>query len=79
LKRPLAQGSLLRYGHVARPRLITRGQSVTLVAGASGVEVRMQGKAMASGAEGDRLIVTNISSGRRIEGVVLKDGSVRIP
>ena len=52
---------------------------MTLVAGTKGLEVRMQGKAMGNGAEGDRLLVTNLSSGRRIEGVVLADGSVRIP
>jgi flagella basal body P-ring formation protein FlgA len=79
LKRPLAAGSVLRHGHVALPELVTRGQMVTLVAGTGGVEVRMQGKAMASGVEGDRLIVTNLNSGRRVEGLVLRDGSVRIP
>lgn len=79
LKRPLAAGSPLRHGQVTLPQLIARGQTVTLVAGTDGLEVRMQGKAMGNGAEGDRLLVTNLSSGRRIEGVVLSDGSVRIP
>jgi flagella basal body P-ring formation protein FlgA len=79
LRRPLAAGSILRHGHVALPELVTRGQMVTLVAGTGGVEVRMQGKAMSSGAEGDRLMVTNLTSGRRVEGLVLHDGSVRIP
>ncbi|MEM9398025.1 MAG: flagella basal body P-ring formation protein FlgA, partial [Pseudomonadota bacterium] len=36
-------------------------------------------KALASGAEGDRLRVTNLSSGRRLEGIVLADGTVRVP
>jgi len=79
LKRSLAAGSELRYGQVALPRLVSRGQTVTLVAGAKGLEVRMKGKAMANAAEGDRLQVTNMSSGRRVEGIVLADGSVRIP
>ncbi|GAB5413251.1 MAG: hypothetical protein Cons2KO_08540 [Congregibacter sp.] len=79
LKRPLPAGSELRYGAVTQPQLVARGQRVTLVAGSDGLEVRMQGKAMANGAQGDRLMVTNLSSGRRIEGVVLGDGSVRIP
>lgn len=52
---------------------------VTLVAGSEGLQVQMQGKAMANGAAGDRLLVTNINSGRRVEGIVLSDGSVRIP
>ncbi|MEM8491636.1 MAG: flagellar basal body P-ring formation chaperone FlgA [Pseudomonadota bacterium] len=78
LKRPVAAGVPLRHGQVARPKLISRGQQVTLVAGTSGLQVRMQGKALAGGAEGDRLLVQNTSSGRRLEGVVLPDGSVRV-
>jgi len=41
--------------------------------------VRMQGKAMGSGAAGDRLVVTNLNSGRRVEGIVRRDGTVQIP
>jgi flagella basal body P-ring formation protein FlgA len=78
LLRPLPAGSVLLFGQVGHPEIVERGQSVTLIAGSPGVEVRMQGKAMASGAAGDRLVVTNLSSGRRVEGVVLSDGSVRI-
>jgi flagella basal body P-ring formation protein FlgA len=79
LQRPLAAGSPLRHGQVARPRLIERGQTVTLIAGARGLEVRMKGTAMGNGAEGDRILVSNASSGRRVEGVVRADGSVGIP
>jgi flagella basal body P-ring formation protein FlgA len=79
LKRPLPAGSTLRHGHVDLPELVSRGQMVTLIAGGGGVEVRMQGKAMGSGAKGDRLLVTNLASGRRVEGLVLSDGSIRIP
>ncbi|MDP5071642.1 MAG: flagella basal body P-ring formation protein FlgA [Congregibacter sp.] len=50
-----------------------------MIAGGAGVEVRRQGKAMGSGAEGDRLLVTNLASGRRVEGLILADGSIRIP
>ena len=79
LTRPLPAGASLRYGQVDLPELVSRGQTVTLVAGGGGLEVRMQGKAMGSGAQGDRLVVTNLRSGRRVEGVILADGSVRIP
>jgi len=78
LLRPLPAGSILRFGQVDHPEIVERGQTVTLIAGSPGVEVRMQGKAMAGGAAGDRLMVTNLSSGRRVEGVVLRDGSIRI-
>ena len=79
LKRPLPAGATVRHGQVAYPRIVERGQTVTLVAGTGGLEVRMQGKAMANGSEGDRLLVTNLSSGRRVEGIILANGDVRIP
>ena len=77
--RPMVAGSMLRQGQVDYPVVVTRGQTVTLIAGGRGLEVRMQGKAMASGSAGDRLIVTNTNSGRRVEGIVQSDGSVQIP
>jgi flagella basal body P-ring formation protein FlgA len=79
LRRPLAAGSAVYRGSVVRPRIVERGQTVTLIAGGDGFEVRMQGKAMGSGAEGDRLWVSNVRSGRRLEGIILADGSVRVP
>lgn len=78
VRRPIPAGSPLRHGQVDYPVLVTRGQTVTLVAGGGGLEVRMQGKAMGSGAMGDRLVVTNLNSGRRVEGIVQRDGSVQI-
>ena len=38
----------------------------------------MQGKALTAGAAGDRLIVQNANSGKRIEGVVLASGAVLV-
>lgn len=78
-RRDLPAGSTLQQGLLAAPLLVERGQTVTLVAGSAGLEVRMQGRALDSGAAGDRLRVTNLSSGRAVEGVVAEDGTVRIP
>ena len=77
-KRALAAGQPLRFSQLMHPILIERGQEVTLVSGISGVQVRMQGKALASGAAGDRILVANERSGRRLEGVVGRDGTVKI-
>jgi flagella basal body P-ring formation protein FlgA len=38
----------------------------------------MQGKALANGAEGDRLLVQNMSSGKKVEGLVMAGGIVLI-
>lgn len=71
-------GEPLRFTQLMHPILIERGQAVTLVSGIAGIEVRMQGKALASGAAGDRILVSNERSGRRLEGVVGGDGTVKI-
>jgi flagella basal body P-ring formation protein FlgA len=77
-KRALRAGEPLRFTQLMHPILIERGQAVTLVSGIAGIEVRMQGKALASGAAGDRILVSNERSGRRLEGVVGGDGTVKI-
>jgi len=77
--RPTPAGTPLRFSQIRSPTLVERGQTVTLVAGKDGVHVSMQGRAMGNAAAGERVVVTNLSSGRRIEGVVNADGSVRIP
>ncbi len=79
LTRSAPAGSPLRHNQLRAPQLVERGQTVVLIAGGDGVQVTMQGKAMASAAAGDRLLVTNLSSGRRIEGIVNPDGSVSVP
>lgn len=78
-RRDLPAGSALRHAFLAAPIIVERGQTVTLIAGNDGVEVRMQGKALGRAAAGDRLLVSNMRSGRSVEGVVEADGSVRIP
>ncbi|MEQ8515406.1 MAG: flagellar basal body P-ring formation chaperone FlgA [Chromatocurvus sp.] len=77
-RRALPAGSTLHHNQLVAPVLVERGQNVTLVAGSHGLQVRMQGKAMANAAAGERLMVTNQRSGRRVEGVVNPDGTVHI-
>ena len=55
-----------------------RGQVVDLIAQTAGLQVNMQGKALTAGGEGDRLIVKNTNSGKRVEGVVLASGAVLV-
>ena len=78
-KRALRAGQPLRFSQLMHPILIERGQEVTLVSGLAGVEVRMQGKALVSGAAGDRVLVANERSGRRLEGIVNSNGTVTVP
>ena len=77
-RKNLSAGSKVRKSDIIAPQIVDRGQTVDLIARSSGLVVNMQGKALANGAAGERLLVKNMSSGKRIEGLVLTDGSVLI-
>jgi flagella basal body P-ring formation protein FlgA len=77
-RKHLRSGSPLRSSDLISPQIIDRGQTVDLVARSSGLVVNMQGKALANGAEGDRLLVQNMSSGKKVEGLVMAGGIVLI-
>ena len=79
LTRPLNAGSTVRISHLRPPKVIKRGQQVTLVSGFDGLEVRIQGKALRDAAAGERVAVTNLSSGKQIEGTAHSDGTVTVP
>lgn len=77
-RKHLRPGSPLRASDLISPQIIDRGQTVDLVARSSGLVVNMQGTALANGAEGDRLLVKNLSSGKKVEGLVMAGGTVLI-
>ena len=78
LKRPVQLGKPILTHMLKNPRLIQRGQLVTLLARNSSVEVRMEGKALMDGAAGERIRVTNLRSNRVLEGVLIEDGTVLV-
>jgi flagella basal body P-ring formation protein FlgA len=78
LKRPLVAGAALTPNMVEKPRIISRGQRVTILAQVGGIEVRTSGKALAHGTAGQRISVQNIKSKRKLEGTVLASGEVKI-
>lgn len=78
IKRQLASGAIIEPGMLQAPILVRRGQSVTLLANAGGIQVRSQGKSMANGAAGERVKVRNTASKRIIEGEVTANGEIRV-
>ena len=78
VKRPLVAGSELRFSDLKAPTLVERGQQVDIVSAIAGLRVSMQGKALSNGGAGDRVLVSNTQTGRRLEGVVSGDGTVLI-
>lgn len=78
LTRALDAGATLRLNQLRKPDVIKRGQQVTLVSGAKGLQVRISGKALDNAAEGERVAVSNLSSGKRVEGIAHSDGTVSV-
>lgn len=78
LLRPLSAGTALTPAMLEAPRLVRRGQQVTLLAIAGSVEVRMTGTALGDAAAGERVRVRNVNSKRIIEGVVTPSGQVQV-
>ena len=74
----LSQSQILNPGLVKAPHLVKRGEQVALVAGGTRFAIRMQGQALADGAEGDQVRVKNLSSNRIVEGTVTGQGTVTV-
>jgi flagellar basal body P-ring formation protein FlgA len=71
LTQNLSKGAVLTNHHVKSPMAINRGQTVTLIAKNSVIEVRTEGKAMSKGAIGERIKVKNMKTKRIVEGVII--------
>lgn len=78
LKRSLITGAALTPSILEKPRLISRGQRVTILAQSAGMEIRTSGKALAHGAAGERIGVINTKSRLKIEGIVTASGEVKV-
>lgn len=78
LVRPIKAGNILAAHILQAPRLIHRGQQVTLLVDMSGLQVRMKGHALSDGAAGDLVRVRNAKTKRIVEGIVKKAGVVQL-
>ncbi len=76
LKRPLTIGSLVQPDHITLPKIIRRGESVTIKSGGGVIEVTASGKSLMDGTLGQRVQVRNERSERIIEGVVTAPGVI---
>jgi flagella basal body P-ring formation protein FlgA len=77
-RRQLRAGQALKTADLAKPDLVQRDQSVTLIYEAAGVYLTMRGKALENGTEGDVVNVMNLQSKRSVSGMVTGRGQVSI-
>jgi flagellar basal body P-ring formation protein FlgA len=78
LKVAVSPGTALSTELLAADILIKRGQRVTLVAAAGGIEVLAQGEAMANATAAGRVRVLNLSSRKVVEGQAESADRVRV-
>lgn len=76
--RPIAGGAYVTNQQLVAPKAVQRGQSVTLLADAGGISVRMAGKALSDGLINQRVRVQNLSSGKIVEGIARSQEVVEI-
>jgi len=78
LTRSLSEGSTIRLRYLRPPKVVKRGQQVTLIAAQDGLEVRMAGQALTDAAAGDRVRVSAETSGKTVDGTAHSDGTVHV-
>ncbi len=78
VKQALMAGKVINPYHIDNPKIVRRGESVTILASTDGFEIRMKGKAMMDGTSGDLIKVKNLKSRRIVEGRVVASGLVKV-
>lgn len=78
MRHPMRAGQPLRTADLAKPDLVQRDQSVTLIYQTAGLYITSRAKALDSGTEGDVISVLNPQSKRTVTGVVTGRGQVTI-
>ena len=77
-RRQLRAGQPVRNADLAKPDLVQRDQSVTLIYETPGLYLTIRGKALEAGTEGDVVNVLNLQSKRTVSGVVTGRGQVSV-
>jgi len=77
-KRNIQPGKILTRRLVKAPKIVHKGQQVTILASNGQFSIRMLGKALMHGGIGQRIRVQNMRSKRIIEAVVTSPGYVKV-
>jgi flagella basal body P-ring formation protein FlgA len=77
-RKQLRAGQALKIADLAKPDLVQRDQSVTLIYESTGLFLTIRGKALEGGTEGDVVNVMNLQSKRTVSGVVTGRNQVSI-
>lgn len=76
--RSISGGSIVTNQELLAAKAVQRGQTVTLLADAGGISVRMTGRALGDAMLNQRIRVENLSSGKIVEGIARSTQVVEI-
>jgi len=76
--RNLSAGAVVRAGDVVTPRLVRRGEPVTVNVRSGGLTIATTARALGSGGMGDLVRVVTTATNRTLDAVVEGSGAVRI-
>jgi flagella basal body P-ring formation protein FlgA len=76
--RGVSGGAIVTNQQLLGAQAVQRGQTVTLIADAGGISVRMAGRALSDGFINQRVRVQNLSSGKIVEGIATSAQVVQI-
>jgi len=77
-KHSLRVGAVIRQSDVAKPEIVGRNETVTIVYEVPGITLAIAGKALDPGALGDSINVLNAQSKRTLQGIVIGPGRVSV-
>ena len=78
LTRPLRAGDVVYSSYVHRPKLIRRGDQVTMIASYGALQVTATGRALGPASIGDRISVRNTKSKQVVQGIVASASTVHV-
>lgn len=78
LRRPIATGEILTANDLLTAPVIHRGDQITVLAQAGGMQIRASAIALSDGCPDDRIRAQNLSSQRVVEGVVRSAGVIEV-
>jgi flagella basal body P-ring formation protein FlgA len=78
MTRAVRAGTVLTPAMVRAALAVRRGERVSILAVAGGLQVRMEGEALSDGAPGELIRVRNLSSRQEIEAEVIGPGQVQV-
>jgi len=77
-QRTLKAGIVLQPTHLTQPKLVKKGDQVSIIAHAAQVKIQMYGEALKSGYLGQQISVRNLNSKKVIKGTITAVGVVSI-